>query len=151
MRRHKTKSSNWMSFTDLMTGLMVVFMFIAISFILEVVSFRFVEDEITNTINNEFKEELEDWGAKLSDNLTVRFLNENNKVRQFNPSSSTLTREFEKVLDKKVKGMVVKNLPEDLDALTKDEGVEARNKDWVEGLEKDIYLNEVLSILRDMN
>jgi carboxyl-terminal processing protease len=58
---------------------------------------------------------------------------------------------FEKVLDKKVQGMVVKNLPEDLGALTKDEGVEARNKDWIEVLEKDIYLNEVLSILRNMN
>ena len=57
---------------------------------------------------------------------------------------------FKKVVDKKVEGMVVKNLPEDMDALTKDEGVEARNKDWMEGLEKDIYLNEVLSILRDM-
>ena len=57
---------------------------------------------------------------------------------------------FKDVLDKKVKGMLVKNLPEDMDALTKDEGVEARNKDWIEGLEKDIYLNEVLSILRDM-
>jgi carboxyl-terminal processing protease len=57
---------------------------------------------------------------------------------------------FEKVLDKKVEGMVVKNLPEDMEALTKDEGVEARNKDWMEGLEKDIYLNEVLQILHDM-
>ena len=89
-----------MSFTDLMTGLMVVFMFIAISFILEVVSYRFVQDEITNTINDEFKEELAGWGAELSDNLTVRFLNEKKSVKQFNPSSSTLTREFEKVLDK---------------------------------------------------
>ena len=73
------------------------------------------------------------------------------KYTQMEKDQKEVSDAFGKVLDKKVKGMVVKNLPEDLDALTKDEGVEARNKDWVEGLEKDIYLNEVLSILRDMN
>jgi len=73
------------------------------------------------------------------------------KYTQMEKDQKEVSDAFKKVLDKKVKGMVVKNLPEDMDALTKDEGVEARNKDWMEGLEKDIYLNEVLSILRDMN
>ena len=31
-----SKSSNWLSFSDLMTGLMVIFMFVAISYIMEV-------------------------------------------------------------------------------------------------------------------
>ncbi len=73
------------------------------------------------------------------------------KYTQMEKDQKEVSDAFEKVLDKKVEGMVVKNLPEDMDAMTKDEGVEARNKDWIEGLEKDIYLNEVLSILRDMN
>lgn len=73
------------------------------------------------------------------------------KYTQMEKDQKEVSDAFKKVLDKKVKGMAVKNLPEDMDALTKDEGVEARNKDWVEGLEKDIYLSEVLSILRDMN
>ncbi|MFT6320298.1 MAG: carboxyl-terminal processing protease [Granulosicoccus sp.] len=72
------------------------------------------------------------------------------KYTQMEKDQKEVNDAFKKVLDKKVEGMVVKNLPEDMDALTKDEGVEARNKDWMEGLEKDIYLNEVLSILRDM-
>ena len=72
------------------------------------------------------------------------------KYTQMEQYQKVVNDGFKDVLDKKVKGMLVKNLPEDMDALTKDEGVEARNKDWIEGLEKDIYLNEVLSILRDM-
>ena len=31
-----SKNNSWMSFSDLMTGLMVIFMFVAISYILEV-------------------------------------------------------------------------------------------------------------------
>lgn len=73
------------------------------------------------------------------------------KYTQLEKEQKEVSDAFEKVLDQKIEGMIVKNLPEDMDALTKDEGVEARNKDWIEGLEKDIYLNEVLSILRDMN
>ena len=57
---------------------------------------------------------------------------------------------FEKVLDMKVENLSVKNLPEDLSELSNDEGKEARNKDWIEGLEKDIYVEEVMSILTDM-
>ncbi len=57
---------------------------------------------------------------------------------------------FEKVLDMKVENLSVKNLPEDLLELSNDEGKEARNKDWIEGLEKDIYVEEVMSILTDM-
>ena len=72
------------------------------------------------------------------------------KYTAFEKQQEAVSKDFEKVLDKKVENMVVKNLPQDMKMITKDEGAEARNKDWVEGLEKDIYLEEVMAILSEM-
>ena len=73
------------------------------------------------------------------------------KYTQFEDEQKKVSDAFEEMMDKKVNGLNVKNLPEDMAEITKDEGAEARNKDWVEGLEKDIYINEVLSIISDMD
>ena len=73
------------------------------------------------------------------------------KYTQFEKKQESVSDEFEKLIDTKVEGLNVKNLEVDMPSITKDEGSEARNKDWIEGLEKDIYVNEVLSILADMN
>lgn len=73
------------------------------------------------------------------------------KYKTFEAKQEKVSDEFEKVLDKKVEGLAVKNLPEDMPDINKDEGAVARNDDWIESLEKDIYINEVLSILADMN
>ena len=53
-------------------------------------------------------------------------------------------------MEQKVEGLSIKNIASDLADIKGDESKEARNKDWVEGLEKDVYVEEVLSILNDM-
>ncbi|HFB99446.1 MAG TPA: tail-specific protease, partial [Phaeodactylibacter sp.] len=73
------------------------------------------------------------------------------KYTKLEQAQEKVSDAFEKVLDKKLDDMNVKNLPEDLPKFTKDEGATARNTDWIEGLEKDIYVDEALSILHDMN
>lgn len=57
---------------------------------------------------------------------------------------------FDEVMEQKVEGLSIKNIASDLADIKGDESKEARNKDWVEGLEKDVYVEEVLSILNDM-
>ena len=57
---------------------------------------------------------------------------------------------FDKVMEQKVAGLSIANLASDLAAIKGDESKEARNTDWIEGLEKDVYVEEVLTILEDM-
>ena len=72
--------SNWISFSDIMTGLMVIFMFIAISYMVEadkkvsplrkLSNFR---EELFDTLNAEFKEDFNVWGVDLEKDLTMKF------------------------------------------------------------------------------
>ncbi len=64
---------NYISFTDMMTNLMVIFLFIALSYILEVVSENFMKEDIYNTINDELKEDLKSNGLELSKDLSLKF------------------------------------------------------------------------------
>ena len=72
--------SNWISFSDIMTGLMVIFMFIAISYMVEadkkVTPLRKLSDfreELYDTLNAEFKEDFNIWGVDLEEDLTMKF------------------------------------------------------------------------------
>lgn len=72
--------SNWVSFSDIMTGLMVIFMFIAISYMYEadkkVSPLRKLSDfqeELYDTLNAEFQEDFNIWGVDLEEDLTMKF------------------------------------------------------------------------------
>ena len=63
-----------------MTGLMVIFMFIAISYMFEadkkVSPLRTLSDfreELYDTLNAEFKEDFNPWGVDLEEDLTMKF------------------------------------------------------------------------------
>jgi carboxyl-terminal processing protease len=51
---------------------------------------------------------------------------------------------------KPIKGTTVVNLPSDLVTINSDTVRQKMNKEWVEGLQKDIYLNEACAILKDL-
>lgn len=38
-----------------------------------------------------------------------------------------------------------------MDNINSDEGKKARNDDWIENLQKDVYLEEAIRVLREMN
>jgi len=59
------------------------------------------------------------------------------------------SKEF-KDLFKKIDALSVTNLPVDLEAYTGEESQKARNDDWLEGVQKDVYLYETLNIMHDM-
>ena len=64
-----------------------------------------------------------------------------------------LEKEAEKYKDMfpEIEGLKVKNLDEDLTFINEDESRQARNDEWVKSIKKDIHINEVLSILKDMD
>jgi len=108
MIKLKKKENYWISLSDIMTGLMVLFMFIAISYIIEI-------QKKTNTIENlikDYKETIvelykeldvefskdfkEKWDAILEPDLSIKFLNE--RV-QFDYDRSEIKQEFKNILE----------------------------------------------------
>lgn len=73
-----TTDSAWASSTDLMSGLMIVFLFIAISYMQNVsnIAEEWVETkkEIYDSLYREFKDDLDKWDAEIiEDSLSIRF------------------------------------------------------------------------------
>jgi outer membrane protein OmpA-like peptidoglycan-associated protein len=76
---------HWISISDLMTGLMVIFMFIAISYMLVVradkeqieriaVTYEKLQGDLYADLEDEFASDLDDWNAVLDrDTLAIRF------------------------------------------------------------------------------
>ena len=73
-----SEQDQWLSVADLMAGLMVLFLFIAIAFILQAVNtaqaWQDSRDEIYASLKKEFKDDLPRWNAEIEpETLTIRF------------------------------------------------------------------------------
>jgi outer membrane protein OmpA-like peptidoglycan-associated protein len=76
---------SWISISDMMTGLMVIFLFVAISYMLIVkkdkdkieeiaLTYNELQNDLYNELNTEFSKDLEKWNATLSrKTLSIRF------------------------------------------------------------------------------
>ncbi|WP_040671239.1 OmpA/MotB family protein [Nitritalea halalkaliphila] len=85
-RSTKTEESNWVSFSDIMTGLMVIFMFIAISYILEVQKrqeernelfeeFQATKESLYFALDSAFRDDFKKWKVELDKDLSIKFTN----------------------------------------------------------------------------
>lgn len=85
-RRKRTGESNWISFSDMMTGLMVIFMFIAISYISKVrkeqqqrdiifEEFKATKDQLFSELEQTFKDDYQEWEMVLDKDLSIKFTN----------------------------------------------------------------------------
>lgn len=97
------KHNIWMSVSDLMTGLMVIFLFIAISYIRKVQENQTVLTDYVETktqlhdkLVKEFEGDTNRWQMTIGKDLSMRF---NNPQVLFAPGSSDLTTEFKQILD----------------------------------------------------
>lgn len=89
----RTDDSNWISIADMMTALMVIFMFIAINYIMQVIEHTFVQDEIYNKLQEVFNEEIEKHEIELGPDGTIRF-NSLNSDNLFETNDDKLTQGF---------------------------------------------------------
>jgi outer membrane protein OmpA-like peptidoglycan-associated protein len=81
MFQKKTDESNWVSIADMMTALMIIFMFIAINYILQIIEHTFIEEDIYNKIETEFKEEIANNDIELGPDGAIRFrMEDGNKL-----------------------------------------------------------------------
>ena len=77
-RQSSEESTQWLPISDLMSGLMVLFLFIAISLILQVrqiaEEYQDTQEQIYKALLHEFADDLPKWGAKIDkDTLTISF------------------------------------------------------------------------------
>lgn len=98
----------WMSLSDLMTGLMVIFMFIAISYILKVqkaeaqrqkivTEFQDSREAIYKDFRSAFDEEKKAWNIEIGSNLSIRF---NDPKAMFALGKTDVAPEFGQILNK---------------------------------------------------
>ena len=85
MNREQDTEEHWISISDMMAGLMVIFLFIAISYMLHVrvekekiekiaVTYEKLQSDLYADLENEFAKDLEQWNAVLDrQTLSVRF------------------------------------------------------------------------------
>ena len=77
---------NWVSFSDIMTGLMVVFMFIAVSYMVEAQEkqrerdlifeeFKATKERLFAELAEEFKDDFKEWDVMLDKDLSIKFTN----------------------------------------------------------------------------
>ena len=95
------KDDYWMSITDIMSGLMIVFMFIAVAFMMQlqnkISEYTDAKTKIYIALYEEFKDDLPRWNAELDEQtLTVRFKEPD---ILFSVGSDNLTWQFQQILN----------------------------------------------------
>lgn len=101
------EESHWIPLTDLMTGLMVIFLLIAVSYMMQVeadaariknvaIAYSEIKDALFEDLNREFSADLPKWKAQLLKNdLSIRF---SEPEVLFATGSSELKPEFQAIL-----------------------------------------------------
>ncbi|MDR2081876.1 MAG: OmpA family protein [Campylobacteraceae bacterium] len=106
MKRNHGESI-WVSFSDVMTALMVIFMFIAISYIAEVQKrqkerdivfeeFKATQDSLFAELEQEFKDDFKKWQVILDKDLSIKFAN---PEVLFESGKVTIRPHFAEILD----------------------------------------------------
>lgn len=95
------KMNVWLSVSDLMTGLMVIFLFIAIAYMTrvrdDISEYKDTKEKIYNSLKNKFTDgEIANGTISVNPDLSIRFLQ---ATTQFASGQRTLPRSFEQTLD----------------------------------------------------
>ncbi|WP_294087906.1 OmpA family protein [uncultured Actinobacillus sp.] len=100
IKKDNGEDSQWLPMADLMSGLMVLFLFIAVSFVLNTKkvaeNYHDNQNEIYQALKTEFEPNLEDWKAKI-DKDTLTFIFTDPEVL-FKTGDSTLQERFKNTL-----------------------------------------------------
>lgn len=102
-KKHHSKEDYWISLSDMMTSLMMLFLLISVIYMIKVqdsVKVPQIYKETTQGLNHalkkEFDKDLSKWGAVIDKDLTVRFQQPD---ILFATGSSVLTPRFKEILD----------------------------------------------------
>jgi flagellar motor protein MotB len=106
-KKTNSEEGNWISFSDIMTGLMVIFMFIAVSYMLEVQKkqkqrddlfeeFQATKESIYLSLDSAFREDFLRWKVELDKDLSIKFTN---PEVLFESGQTNIRPEFQEILN----------------------------------------------------
>lgn len=106
MKESSGTGNSWQSISDMMSALMVIFLFISVLYMLQMQvekskmtkiaeAYTEVQENLYEELHAEFKEDLDKWRASLEEDNTVRFYA---PEVLFKPGSSEINQEFKKIL-----------------------------------------------------
>ncbi len=107
-KKYKITENYWMSISDMMSALMIIFLFIAIAFMIKVqeqqkemnqiiIEYKNIKSDIYEALYEEFKDDFKVWDAELDrDTLSITF---QEPEILFAPGSSQINPKFKAILD----------------------------------------------------
>lgn len=102
MARIRTKSDhNFVAYSDIMTCLAIIFLFIAVAYILEGLSDKIIKDDIYNAIGEDLKKDFKSKNVQLDDDMSLKFLQDsvNKNQELFEIGSDQMTTSFKKTVE----------------------------------------------------
>lgn len=102
MARIRTKSDhNFVAYSDIMTCLAIIFLFIAVAYILEGLSDKIIKDDIYNAIGEDLKEDFKSKNVQLDDDMSLKFLQDsvNKNQELFEIGSAEMTPSFKQKVE----------------------------------------------------
>lgn len=103
MARSRTRSDhNFIAYSDIMTCLAIIFLFIAVAYILEGLSDKIIKDDIYNAIGEDLKKDFRSKNVQLDRDMSLKFLQDsiNKNDELFEIGSAEMTSSFKnKVAD----------------------------------------------------
>lgn len=106
MKKRNTIDNSWISFSDIMTGLMVIFLFISVSYMVEVQKkqkerdiifeeFKATKDQLYAELDSTFKDDFKKWNVVLDKDLSIKFTN---PEVLFESNSADIKPQFDAIL-----------------------------------------------------
>jgi outer membrane protein OmpA-like peptidoglycan-associated protein len=102
-KKGHVKEDYWISLSDMMTSLMMIFLLISVIYMIKVQDsvkvpqlYKITTQGLNKALNKEFNKDLKKWGAVIDKDLTVRFQQPD---ILFATGSSKLTPKFKEILD----------------------------------------------------
>jgi hypothetical protein len=68
----------------------------------------------------------------------------------FRDQQLTEAKKYSNIMKESIKGLKIENLSIDMPYIQEDESRIARNEDWLKQMQKDIYLEETMLIMKDL-
>jgi len=99
MAQKHGSESHWVSLSDMMTSLMMVFLFLAVLFMFQLqkqfTDYRDSRAALYQELDDQFKDRFTDWDMELDKDLTIKF---NNPDVLFGEYSTEITQRFSNIL-----------------------------------------------------
>ncbi len=106
--KNQPVENHWISLSDIMTGLMVVFLFVSVAYMSEIQKkqaerdimfeeFKASKEQLYTELDSVFNEDFKQWKVELDKDLSIKFTN---PEVLFASGKSELRQEFRQILDK---------------------------------------------------